>query len=158
MQGWHYKSQFWCNYKPKQIHLLFVHDLRSKNWRIKKSVNLNSMAFGKYGNIYHHKIPFSFGFVQEYFSIVGWWKLKLCFKKHFEVCIKFGTPFLIEKKFKSSLFWYVMQHCLLVTDVVGPTACPEMSASKYQSMLHHIPEEQISHLHHVRSLKSHRKL
>jgi len=62
-------------------------------------VNLNSIAFGKYDNIYQHKIPFPFGFVKEYFSIVGWWKPKLCFKKHFQVCIKFGTPFLIEKKF-----------------------------------------------------------
>jgi hypothetical protein len=38
----------------------------------KKIVNLNSMAFGKYGNIYHHKIPVSFGFAQDYFFIVGW--------------------------------------------------------------------------------------
>lgn len=72
VQGWHYKSQFWCSCKAKQIHLLFVHDLKSKNRRIKKSVNLNSMAFGKY-DIYQQKIPLSFGFVQEYFSIVGWW-------------------------------------------------------------------------------------
>ena len=31
---------------------------------------------------------------------------------------------------------------------MGPIGCSETSANEYESMLHNIPEDQVSHLHH----------
>jgi hypothetical protein len=42
----------------------------------------------------------------------------------------------------------------LVTDIFGQSICPKTLVANNKSMLHNIPEEWISHLHHNRSLKS----
>ena len=72
-------------------------------------------------------------------------KMPLCCIPHFTIMFRFYTQLHHHHDCQSSWTTWPLK--------MGPKGCSEMLVQNYHSTLRTIPEEHVSHLHHIRSLK-----